>query len=415
MILFLCSLLVFALALWWRERKRHEAWVTTLVTALGLKHVEYHLIAETAEAARVAADQLPRERGLHEFFEAILNEIRQGVVIVDADMRISFANKPLAGLLQRPVVHAGRTLIEELRDHQLIDLVQQAVVEKKRVTRQVQMLASSAAANLSGRHFMIEAAPLSDTRVGAAWLMVQDITEAALTEQIRRDFIANASHELRTPLTIINGYIETLREAPALLPRCLDTMEKHGKRLARLTEDMLSISRLEDASIPLSLETFDVRQCVQDAIDHLAPMHEGRDTRFVLDFPKTGGQITGDRFYWDQIFTNLIENALKENPQAGLVITVSGQWTPDARCTLKVADNGTGISAHDLPFVFKRFFRGDKHHSSTVKGTGLGLSIVKRAVEAHGGTIIASSRPGIETAFTMTLPIHAPDQSIPGV
>lgn len=415
MILFLCSLLVFALALWWRERKRHEAWVTTLVTALGLKHVESHLIAETAEAARVAADQLPRERGLHEFFEAILNEIRQGVVIVDADMRISFANKPLAGLLQRPVIHAGRTLIEELRDHQLIDLVQQAVVEKKRVTRQVQMLASSAAANLSGRHFMIEAAPLSDTRVGAAWLMVQDITEAALTEQIRRDFIANASHELRTPLTIINGYIETLREAPTLLPRCLDTMEKHGKRLARLTEDMLSISRLEDASIPLSLETFDVRQCVQDAIDHLAPMHEGRDTRFVLDFPKTGGQITGDRFYWDQIFTNLIENALKENPQAGLVITVSGQWTPDARCTLKVADNGTGISAHDLPFVFKRFFRGDKHHSSTVKGTGLGLSIVKRAVEAHGGTIIASSRPGIETAFTMTLPIHAPDQSIPGV
>jgi signal transduction histidine kinase len=415
MTLLLCTLLVFALALWWREKKRHEAWVTTLVTALGLKHVESHLIAETAEAARVAADQLPRERGLHEFFEAILNEIRQGVVIVDADMRITFANKPLASLLQRPAVHAGRTLIEELRDHQLIDLVQQAVLQKKRVTRQVQMLASSAAANLSGRHFMIEAAPLSDTRVGAAWLMVQDITEAALTEQIRRDFIANASHELRTPLTIINGYIETLREAPALLPRCLDTMEKHGKRLARLTEDMLSISRLEDASIPLSLETFDVRQCVQDAIDHLAPMHEGRDTRFVLDFPKTGGQLTGDRFYWDQIFTNLIENALKENPQAGLVITVSGQWTPDGNCTLKVADNGTGISAHDLPFVFKRFFRGDKHHSSTVKGTGLGLSIVKRAVEAHGGATTASSRPGIETTFTMTVPANGVSQSMPGV
>jgi signal transduction histidine kinase len=262
---------------------------------------------------------------------------------------------------------------------------------------------------------MIEAAPLSNPRVGAAWLMVQDITETALTEQIRRDFIANASHELRTPLTIINGYIETLREAPALLPRCLDTMEKHGKRLARLTEDMLSISRLEDASVPLCLDTFDMRQCVQDAIDHLAPMHEGRDTRFVLDFPKTGGQITGDRFYWDQIFTNLIENALKENPQPGLVISVSGQWSPEGCCTLKVADNGTGISAHDLPFVFKRFFRGDKHHSSTVKGTGLGLSIVKRAVEAHGGRIVASSRPGIETAFTMTVTVKGVNQSIPGV
>ena len=415
MTVFLCTIIIFVLVLWWREKRNHEVWVTKLVTALGLKHVEAHLIAETAESARVAADQLPRERGLHSFFEAILNEIRQGVVIVDADMRILFANRPLAVLLQRPPVNAGRSLIEELRDHQLIELVQLAISGRERVTRQVQMLATAAAANLSGRHFMIEAAPLSDPRVGAAWLMVQDITEAALTEQIRRDFIANASHELRTPLTIINGYIETLRESPALLDRCLETMEKHAKRLARLTEDMLSISRLEDASIPLNYEIFEVKQCVQDAIDHLAPMHEGRDTRFQLDFPPKNAFITGDRFYWDQIFTNLIENALKENPQSGLVVSVSGHWNADGQCTLRVSDNGTGISAHDLPFVFKRFFRGDKHHSSAVKGTGLGLSIVKRAVEAHGGTITASSRPGIETVFAMVLPTSCSFQSIPGV
>jgi signal transduction histidine kinase len=263
---------------------------------------------------------------------------------------------------------------------------------------------SGTAANLSGRYFMIEAAPISNPRVGAAWLMVQDVTETALTEQIRRDFIANASHELRTPLTIINGYIETLRDSPALLPRCLDTMEKHGKRLARLTEDMLSISRLEDTTTPLNAEPFEVRQCVQDAIDHLAPMHEKRDTRFVLDFPKKNGLLRGDRFYWDQIFTNLIENALKENPQSGLVITISGQWS-QTECVLKVCDNGTGIPAHDLPFIFKRFFRGDKHHSSAVKGTGLGLSIVKRAVEAHRGTITAASQPGLATTFTMTVPV----------
>jgi len=144
-------------------------------------------------------------------------------------------------------------------------------------------------------------------------------------------------------------------------------------------------------------------------------MHEGRDTRFQLDFPPKNAFITGDRFYWDQIFTNLIENALKENPQSGLVVSVSGHWNADGQCTLRVSDNGTGISAHDLPFVFKRFFRGDKHHSSAVKGTGLGLSIVKRAVEAHGGTITASSRPGIETVFAMVLPTSCSFQSIPGV
>ena len=405
MISFLCILLTIALAAWWRQKTRHEAWVEQLTTALGLKHVESHRIAEAAEAAKAAADQLPREKGLHEFFEAILNEIRQGVVIVDDEMRIRFANRPLAAILQRPAVQTGRTLIEELRDHQLTELVQEALRQKRRVVRQVQMLAAAEAANLSGRHFMIEAAPLSDSRVGAAWLMVQDVTETALTEQIRRDFIANASHELRTPLTIINGYIETLRDAPALLPRCIDTMEKHGRRLARLTEDILSISRLEDASIPLNREAFEVRQCVQDAIDHLAPMTEGRQVTFQLVFPHEGGQITGDRFYWDQIFTNLIENALKENPQPGLVITVSGKWDTEGRCVIQVRDNGTGIPAHDLPFIFKRFFRGDKHHSSAVKGTGLGLSIVRRAVEAHGGTITASSKPGIETTFTISVPV----------
>jgi hypothetical protein len=404
--LFLLLILILTWFAWWRQRHRHEKWLADVVAAIGIKHTEAHRLVQEVTTARLAADQLPRERGLHEFFEAILNEIRQGVVIVDAEMRILFANQPLASMLQRPGIHTGRSLIEELRDHQLTALVQQAIQEQRRITRQVQMFSSktATAANLSGRYFLIEAAPILNSRVGAAWLMVQDVTETALTEQIRRDFIANASHELRTPLTIINGYIETLRDAPALLPRCLDTMEKHGKRLARLTEDMLCISRLEDATTPLNAEPFEVRQCVQDAIDHLAPMHEKRDTRFVLDFPKKNGLLQGDRFYWDQIFTNLIENALKENLQPGLVITLSGQWS-DTECVLKVSDNGTGIPAHDLPFVFKRFFRGDKHHSSAVKGTGLGLSIVKRAVEAHRGTITATSQPGLATTFTMTVPV----------
>jgi two-component system phosphate regulon sensor histidine kinase PhoR len=135
-------------------------------------------------------------------------------------------------------------------------------------------------------------------------------------------------------------------------------------------------------------------------------MLEGRDARIELDFPKDGGLLTGDRFYWDQIFTNLIENSIKENTKPGLVIRVSGEWREN-ECILKISDNGIGIPAHDLPFVFKRFYRGNKHHSSTqVKGTGLGLSIVRRAVEAHGGKIELTSSPGIETTFTMTLPLQ---------
>jgi signal transduction histidine kinase len=117
--------------------------------------------------------------------------------------------------------------------------------------------------------------------------------------------------------------------------------------------------------------------------------------------------MQGDRFYWDQVFTNLIENSIKENPNPGLVIKVSGQWFSD-HCVLRVCDNGIGIAAHDLPFVFKRFYRGHKHHSPQIKGTGLGLSIVRRAIEAHGGTLDLTSTPGVETTFTMRLPLLRP-------
>jgi signal transduction histidine kinase len=257
------------------------------------------------------------------------------------------------------------------------------------------------------RHYLVEASPLPAKAERGVWLMVYDITEQTMTEQIRRDFVANASHELRTPLTLINGYIESLQSGvvrdEAGRARCLSVMEKHGKRILRIIEDLLTISRLENGASALNLEPFSVRACVEDALDHLAPLLEGRDIRIELDFPPEGGHLHGDRFYWDQVFANLLENAIKENPNPGLVIRVRGEWRPDG-CVLTVSDNGIGIPAHDLPFVFKRFYRGHKHHSPEIKGTGLGLSIVRRTVEAHGGTIDLASTPGVETRFTIRLP-----------
>jgi two-component system, OmpR family, phosphate regulon sensor histidine kinase PhoR len=137
-------------------------------------------------------------------------------------------------------------------------------------------------------------------------------------------------------------------------------------------------------------------------LEHLTPLIDLRQPQIRIQIP-ANGVIHGDRFYWDQIFTNLLENALKENSQPGLVLTISGEWT-EAQVILNVSDNGVGIPAEDVPFVFKRFFRCAKHHSQEVKGTGLGLSIVKRAVEAHGGAVSVRSTPGVETTFTITLP-----------
>ena len=402
--LFLALMLGTCLFAWARREKYWTKRWEKAAKNLGLRTRDADQLQAHAAAVFLSRQQAEQQAEQRRVFETLLDEISQGLVLVDENLRIRYANAPLKKLLHRKDIHAGRPLIEEVRDHQISDLVQESITEKRHTTRRIQMLPSDvgAGANLGGRYFIIEAAPLAADAGGGAWLMIQDVTESAMTEQIRRDFVANASHELRTPLTLINGYIEMLQDdaskAPPAMKRSLDVMEKHGKRIARIIEDMLAISRLDK-------EPFNVRACAKDAADHLAPMLEGRDARIEFDFPKDGGQLTGDRFYWDQVFTNLLENSLKENTKPGLVIRVSGEWQ-DESCILKVSDNGIGIPAHDLPFVFKRFYRGNKHHSSQIKGTGLGLSIVKRAVEAHGGKIELTSSPGIETTFTMRLPLQ---------
>jgi signal transduction histidine kinase len=404
--------LLTAFCLWaWRRERFWRSSVRQVTRAAGLREFEADKLAALFAGLQETAKTLVKEEYLRRLFESLLNEIQQGVAILDDESRIKFFNRTLAKLFHQNSIHRGRTLLEELRDHQVNEVVLSALRTQQRCVREIEVSSSLGDAALASRFFLVEAAPLPAKAERGAWVMIHDVTEQALTEQIRKDFVANASHELRTPLTLINGYIETLQSGmvkdEAVLRRCLDVMEKHGKRIVRIIEDMLAISRLEERHAALNVEPFTARSCVQDALDHLSPMLEGRDTRVTLDFPQDGGQMQGDRFYWDQVFTNLIENSLKENPGPGLAITISGQWSGD-QCVIRVSDNGIGIAAHDLPFVFKRFFRSQKHHSPHVKGTGLGLSIVRRAVEAHGGTIDVVSSPGQETTFTIRLPVEAP-------
>ena len=398
------ALLSLAAWAWWREKMWRSS-LEKVTRSAGLKTFEADKLAARFDGLQEANHALIKEEYLRRLFEALLNEIRQGVAIVDDQLRIKFVNRTLAHLFQKSGIHRGRTLIEELQDHQITDVVQSALKEQRRIVREIEL---SNTTNLTSRHYLIEAAPLPAKAESGAWLMVHDITEQTMAEQIRKDFVANASHELRTPLTLINGYVETLQSGvlkdQTSIQRCYEVMEKHGKRIVRIIEDMLTISRLESGNSALNIETFTARSCVQDALDQLSPLLQERGASIELDLPADGGQMRGDRFYWDQVFTNLIENSLKENPNPGLIIKISGKWFTD-HCLLSVSDNGIGIAAHDLPFVFKRFYRGHKHHSPQIKGTGLGLSIVRRAIEAHGGTIDLTSTPGIETTFSMRVPV----------
>lgn len=385
MILLLSAALVSVTTWMWRREKKWRRRMESVTQAAGLRVFEADKLAAKFIGLKEGNAALIKEEYLRRLFESLLHEIRQGVAIVDEQMRIKFVNRTLAHLFHKTSIQRGRTLIEELHDHQVTGIVQAALTDQRRTVREVEITGTSGINSRGTRHFLIEAAPLPAKAERGAWLMIHDITEQVMADQVRKDFVANASHELRTPLTLINGYIETLQSGvlkdEAALKRCYDIMEKHGKRIIRLIEDMLAISKLENGSSALNVEPFTVRGCVQDALDHLAPMLEGRDTRIELDFPADGGHMQGDRFYWDQVFTNLIENALKENPNPGLVIKVGGRW----HATTASSTSATTASASP-PMTFPL--------SSSASTAATSITARRSRAQASGSaSSVAPSRP----------------------
>ena len=258
------------------------------------------------------------------------------------------------------------------------------------------------------RHFRVRSTPLRNTD-GHVGIVFHDVTEEYRTQIIRRDFVANASHELRTPLTILRGYLETLLDDPdsaqdeALRTRSLGIMKKHVDRIARLVEDMLTVSRLEGAGQGyLKMELFDFADAVSDVQLRLESMVRQQGAHLSVQIHPSPFMIYGDKFYWAQILFNLLENALKNNPAPGLHLSLTAALAADGSAVMTVQDDGVGIAPEAMPYIFNRFFRADA--TGRIKGTGLGLSIVKNAVEVHGGTISAESEEGRCTTFRIVLP-----------
>ncbi|MBC8126807.1 MAG: HAMP domain-containing histidine kinase, partial [Gloeobacteraceae cyanobacterium ES-bin-144] len=196
---------------------------------------------------------------------------------------------------------------------------------------------------------------------------------------------------------------------PEMTRRFLSIMRKHAERISRIVEDMLVISRLESGEAnSLKVEPFRFRSCINDILERLESVIRSQNAEMHVIMPDESLIIHGDRFYWTQVLFNLVENALKQNPHPGLRVEI-GCEENNTHHQIWIADNGIGIPSADLPHIFRRFYRVEKHHSQReIKGTGLGLSIVKRAIEAHGGTISVTSTPGRETKFHITTPKTLP-------
>ena len=357
-------------------------------------------------------------RGARKERDLLLDALGDAFMLVDADARVLFANQA-ARTLFRGRDLTGRTVHEAFLDQRLAAALMRCLdTGEATVTRAVLGQQSSPLGDQERRGmnaWVIDAARLSDSPADepTTRVVIRDVTNEYQTEQIRKDFVANASHELRTPLAIINGYLENLidddlLDDKELTRRFLKVMRKHTERISRIVEDMLVISRLESGeAAALKVKPFRVRSCVSDVLERLESVISNQQATIKIDMPETDISLAGDRFYWTQVLFNLVENALKQNPRKGLVVTIGCSRTEELT-RIWVADNGVGIPSADLAHIFRRFYRVEKHHSQEeIKGTGLGLSIVKRAIEAHRGTISVSSIPGQETKFTIEVPRDA--------
>jgi two-component system phosphate regulon sensor histidine kinase PhoR len=359
---------------------------------------------------REAKKELLRER------DQLLDALGDAFLLVDDTSQIIFANECARELVKGRRL-MGRSIMEAFLDDKLSIAIMKCIRTGKPMQEQVVLQSTytplGSASKQGVTAWVIDAAPMeSDVEEGLTRVVIRDITTEYQADQVRRDFVANASHELRTPMAIINGYLENLLEdnmleQPELARKFLKTMDKHGKRISRLVEDMLVISKMESGdAMLLNREEFCIVDCIQDVRDRLEPMISRQGAAVDILVKPQDLKMTADRFYWTQIIFNLVENALKQNPDSELKITVRAEQQ-DTAIHISVCDDGVGIPSEDLPYIFKRFYRVEKHHSqSEIKGTGLGLSIVRRAIEAHGGTIDVKSTPGQQTCFDIHIPEH---------
>jgi two-component system phosphate regulon sensor histidine kinase PhoR len=233
-------------------------------------------------------------------------------------------------------------------------------------------------------------------------------SELEKLERIRKDFVINVSHELRTPLASIQGYTETLIDGalndPANNMRFLGIIRHNAERLARLTSDLLTLSRIEQKRQKFEFEPHLANQLIHDAFEMVRPIAEKSEIRLVEERAPEDTVVVCDSEAISQILSNLLDNAIKYTPAGGR-ITV-GARPAGAMVEFFVRDSGVGIPEEDLPRLFERFYRVDKARSRELGGTGLGLSIVKHLVGAHNGTTRVESAVQKGSTFYFTLPVE---------
>lgn len=325
---------------------------------------------------------------------------------IDGAARIFAMNEAAVELLGAGALN--RHFVTALRQPALVEAVERVRASGK--PARATFLGGEKSGNAT---FEVDLRPVEGA--GALLVTFQDVSAMAEAGQMRRDFVANVSHELRTPLTALLGFIETLRgparDDAAARERFLAIMAGEAERMNRLVDDLLSLNRVETDERVRPTTRVDLLEALQSTLRNLNPLAVDSEVTLVPDLGEEALELVGDRDQLIQVFTNLVENAIKYGGP-GKEVRISAERlareaslrAPAVRVT--VQDQGPGIDPRHLPRLTERFYRADNHRSRALGGTGLGLAIVKHILNRHRGRLRIASEPGQGSAFTVLLPLE---------
>jgi two-component system, OmpR family, phosphate regulon sensor histidine kinase PhoR len=373
--------------------------LSDLVSAV--ERLSAHVSTREARIAREGAE-----------LAVLLDAISEGLLQIDSGGRIVRANPAARELLGLPRHAIGQLIATHIRQAELRSILARAVAGTAIPAAEIA---------LEDRRIIVSAHPLAaagDRTAGTVVAFV-DLTEVRRLESVRRDFVANVSHELKTPLTSIRGYVETLLadpDLPAELQRpFLEVVQKNAERLQHIVDDLLDLSRLESGGWRPELQDVNVVDVIQDVWSSCA---ERADSKHISFSPPDGAPVVrADPGGLRQIFSNLLDNAVRYTPEGGRIEVRATPAAPSGNgrtlhaaevsakyIALEVRDTGAGMPSDALPRIFERFYRADPARSRAEGGTGLGLSIVKHLVESMGGDVAAESELGKGTTIRFRMP-----------
>jgi len=334
----------------------------------------------------------------------VLSSMVEGVVAVDHEQRVLFANERAGLLLEFATRTAvGRFLWELVRHRSIHEVIRAAMAQGNYQTQELTWNGPGS------RSLNVHVARLPGQALGGAVLVFHDNTELRRLESMRQEFVANVSHELKTPLAIIQACVETLIDGavddPAHRGPFLERIADQAIRLHNLIIDLLRLARIESETEAFTREELELDTIIHECLDKHRTLAEGKKHRLEVVPPppqQTPAVAWADEEAVRQILDNLIDNAIKYTPEGGRVRV---RWGREGdQVLLEIKDTGIGIAEVELPRIFERFYRVDKARSRELGGTGLGLSIVKHLAQAMQGSVRATSEVGEGSTFIVYLP-----------